>query len=273
MIARVDRATLPLERIDAVVFDMDGVITDTATVHAAAWKRLFDEYLRERARRRGDEAAAVRPFDANADYRRFIDGKARYDGVRSFLDSRGISLPEGEPSDPPERETVCGLGNRKNDFFLRHLREQGAEPYPSTVTLLRELRARGIRTAVISASRNAEEVLRAAGVSDLLEVRVDGATADELGLPGKPDPAMFLEAGRRLGVEPARTAVVEDAIAGVEAGRRGGFGLVVGVDRIGHPEWLGTAGADVVVGDLSELGLPGAPREPGSRPPDGGRER
>lgn len=250
MIVRVDRPELPLERIDAVVFDMDGVITDTATVHAAAWKRLFDEYLRERSRRTGEP---VQTFDPDSDYRRFIDGKARYDGVRSFLESRGISLPEGEPSDPPERETVCGLGNRKNDYFLRHLREHGAEPYPSTVALLRQLLARGRRTAVISASQNAAEVLEAAGVADLLEVRVDGSTAEELGLPGKPDPAMFVEASRLLNVEPSRAAVVEDAIAGVQAGRRGGFGLVVGVDRIGHPEWLLSAGADVVVGDLAEL--------------------
>jgi alpha,alpha-trehalase len=250
MIDGVQPAVISLERIDAVVFDMDGVITDTATAHASAWKRMFDEYLEDRSRVTGDP---VQPFDAEGDYRRFIDGKSRYDGVRSFLASRGITLPEGDPDDPPDRETVCGLGNRKNDYFIRHLREHGASAYPSTVALLRQLRTSGVGTAVISASQNAAEVLSAAGVLDLLDVRVDGSTAKELGLPGKPDPAVFIEAARRLGSTPERTAVVEDAIAGVEAGRHGGFGLVVGVDRIGHPDWLRSAGADVVVSDLSEL--------------------
>lgn len=242
--------------VDAVVFDTDGVITDTASVHAAAWKRLFDRYLRERAEREGEP---FQPFDADEDYRRYVDGKPRFDGVRTFLGSRGIDLPQGEPSDPPERETVCGLGNRKNGFFLEHLREHGAEPYPSTVAFVRELRARGVRTAAISASRNMSEVLDAAGVGGLFPVRVDGVVADELGLPGKPDPAVFVEAARRLGVEPSRTAVVEDALSGVEAGRRGGFALVIGVDRTGHADALRDAGADVVVGDLSEVELAGLP--------------
>jgi trehalose 6-phosphate phosphatase len=242
--------------VDAVVFDMDGVITDTASVHAAAWKRLFDRYLQDRVERTGER---FEPFDADEDYRRYIDGKPRYDGVRSFLASRGIELPEGDPDDPPDRETVCGLGNRKNDFFLEHLREHGAEPYPSTVELVRELRARGVRTAAISASRNMSEVLEAAGVAELFPVRVDGLVAEELGLPGKPDPAVFVEAARRLGVDPARTAVVEDALSGVEAGRRGGFALVIGVDRTGHADALRAAGADVVVGDLGELELPPGP--------------
>jgi alpha,alpha-trehalase len=256
MMAAMEYPGLSLERIDAVVFDMDGVITNTATAHAAAWKRLFDEYLQERSSRTGEPA---QPFDEDVDYRRFVDGKARYDGVRSFLGSRGVSLPEGDPTDPPDRETVSGLGNRKNDYFLRHLRERGADAYPTTVALLKELRARGVRTAVISASQNAAEVLAVAGVLDLLEVLVDGTTATQLGLAGKPDPAMFLEAARRLGSVPERTAVVEDAIAGVEAARLGGFGLVVGVDRIGHPDWLRSAGADFVVGDLAELELVDAP--------------
>jgi alpha,alpha-trehalase len=256
MMVAVQAAVIPLERIDAVVLDMDGVITDTATAHAGAWKRLFDEYLVERARRTGER---TQPFDEEVDYRRFIDGKARYDGVRSFLASRGISLPEGNPEDPPDRETVSGLGNRKNDYFLNHLRDHGASAYPATVALLRQLRTRGVGTAVISASQNAAEVLSAAGVLDLLDVRVDGTTANELALPGKPDPAMFLEATRRLGSTPERTAVIEDAIAGVEAGKLGGFGLVVGVDRIGHPDWLRSAGADIVVPDLAELELVDAP--------------
>lgn len=246
----MEPALLPLDLIDAVIFDMDGVITDTATVHAAAWKRLFDEYLEARARRTEEP---WEPFREDVDYRRFVDGKARYDGVRAFLASRDISLPEGDPDDPADRETVCGLGNRKNAYFLRHLREHGAEPYPSTVRLLHELRRLGVGTAVISASQNAAEVLEAAGVIDLLQVRVDGTTAKELGLAGKPDPAVFVEAAKRLEARPERTAIVEDAIAGVEAGRAGGFGLVVGVDRVGHPEWLRSAGADIVVADLAEL--------------------
>lgn len=235
-----------------MIFDLDGVLTDTASVHAAAWKRLFDEYLEERSRRSGEPFV---PFDADADYRRYVDGKPRYDGVRSFLESRGIALPEGDPKDAPDRETVCGLGNRKNALFLEHLHEHGVDPFPSSVDLVRDLRAHGVDTAIISASRNCAEVLAAAGLEDLFEVRVDGVVAAELGLPGKPDPAVFLEAARRLGVEPPRAAVVEDALAGVEAGRRGGFGLVVGVDRAGHAEELRSRGADLVVRDLAELVL------------------
>ena len=236
--------------VDAVIFDTDGVITDTASVHAAAWKRLFDDHLRERAGRSG---GSFEPFDADRDYRRYVDGKPRYDGVRAFLDSRGIDIPWGDPADPPDRETVCGLGNLKNGYFLDHLQEFGADPYPSTVGFVRELRARGVKTGVISASRNMRQVLEAAGVADLFDVMVDGVVAEELGLPGKPDPAVFLQAARLLGVEPSRAAVVEDALAGVEAGKRGRFGLVIGVDRTGHADELAAAGADVVVGDLGEL--------------------
>jgi beta-phosphoglucomutase family hydrolase len=249
-VAAGDEAIIRTDRIGAVVFDMDGVVTDTASVHAAAWKRLFDEYLRDRAERTGGPFV---PFDQGEDYRRYVDGRPRYDGVRAFLVSRGIDLPEGDPSDPPDRESVCGLGNQKNDLFLAHLRDHGAEPYSSTVDLVRELRERGVRTAIISASRNMTSVLKAAGLADLFEVRVDGLTAAEMGLPGKPDPAIFLEAVGRLGESPERAVVVEDAIAGVEAGRRGGFALVVGVDRTGHPDALRTAGADVVVSDLAEV--------------------
>jgi trehalose-phosphatase len=240
------------ETIRAVILDMDGVITDTASVHAAAWKRLFDDYLRGRADRTGEPFV---PFEED-DYRRFVDGKPRFAGVRSFLASRGIELPEGDPTDSPDRETVSGLGNRKNELFLERLRRYGADPYPSTVTLVREMQARGIRTAAVSASRNMSEVLDAAGLTGLFVVRVDGAQAAELGLPGKPDPAIFIEAVRRLGEEPAHAAVVEDALAGVEAGSRGGFGLVVGVDRTGHADALRAAGADIVVSDLAELHLP-----------------
>lgn len=230
--------------LDAVIFDMDGVVTDTASVHAAAWKDVFDEFLRPR----GDPV----PFSGE-DYRRYVDGRPRYDGVRGFLASRGITLPEGDPSDPPDRQTVCGVGNRKNARFLELLREQGAASYPSTVRLVRQLGERGVATAVISASRNMREVLASAGLAELFAAKVDGVDADRLNLPGKPDPAVFLEAARRLGVEPARAAVIEDALAGVQAGHRGSFALVIGVDRTGHPDELWQAGADVVVGDLAEV--------------------
>lgn len=239
--------------IDGVIFDMDGVVTETASVHAAAWKRLFDRFLEDRARRVGEPFV---PFDSDEDYRRYIDGKAREDGVRDFLAFRGISLPEGKPDDPPDAKTGWGLGNRKNNYFLNHMKEHGVRAYPSTVALVNRLMDLGRPTAIISASRNMDEVLEAAGVADLFDARVDGMVAEELHLPGKPDPAVFLEAARRLGLEPARAAVVEDALAGVEAGRRGGFALVIGVDRAGHPEALRSAGADVVVSDLSELGDP-----------------
>jgi beta-phosphoglucomutase family hydrolase len=252
-------ATLPLDRIRALIFDMDGVITNTATAHAAAWKRLFDEFLHAHAARTGEP---FEPFDIDSDYRRYVDGKPRYDGVRSFLEARGIELPWGDPADPPARETICGLGNRKNTYFLEHLRAYGAKAYPSTVALVREARARGAGTAAISASKNMSEVLRAAGVADLFDVTVDGVVADQLGLPGKPDPAVFQEAARRLHVDPSRAAVFEDALAGVEAGRRGGFGLVIGLDRAGHADALLAAGADLVVPDLAELELvdPRTPR-------------
>ena len=182
-----------------------------------------------------------------------MDGKPRYDGVESFLASRGISLPRGEPGDPPSAETVCGLGNRKDELFGEVLRQDGVAAFPSSVELLGQLRDGGFGTAIISASRNCAQVLRAAGASELFDAKVDGVDADRLGLKGKPDPAVFLEAASRLGVEPARAAVVEDALAGVEAGRSGGFGLVVGVDRAGQAQALLEHGADVVVGDLEEV--------------------
>jgi beta-phosphoglucomutase family hydrolase len=246
--------TLPLDRVDAVVFDTDGVLTDTASVHAAAWKRLFDEYLRQRAERHGEP---FHPFE-QADYLRYVDGKPRYDGVAGFLASRGVQLPWGDPADPPDRETVCGLGNRKNGYFLVHLREHGVRAFPSSVAFVRRLGKGGVRTAVVSASRNMRAVLDAAGIRELFDVEVDGTDAARLGLAGKPDPALFLEAAGRLAVPPARAVVVEDALAGVEAGRRGGFGVVVGVDRAGQAAELAARGADVVVDDLDRLGLDGA---------------
>ena len=192
-------------------------------------------------------------FDADHDYRNYVDGRARSDGVTAFLTSRGITLPRGRPNDPPTAETVYGLGSRKNEAFVSHLRDHGVEAFESTLTFVRSLRDRGIRTAVVSASENCQAVLQAAGADGLFEVRVDGLDAARLGLAGKPDPALFLEATRRLGVDPAAAAVVEDAIVGVQAGRSGGFGLVVGVDRTGNPDALTAAGADVVVEDLAEL--------------------
>ncbi len=243
-------ATISAARFDAVVFDMDGVVTQTATVHAAAWKALFDAFLEERARRTGEP---FRPFDIEADYLPYVDGKARYDGVRDFLASRDVTLPWGSPSDPPDAETVCGLGNRKNDFFLAVVAQKGVKPFPTTVALISRLHEAGVGTAVISASKNTTAILAAAGVADLFAAQVDGTVAERLGLPGKPDPAVFVEAARRLGVAPPRAVVVEDAEAGVEAGHRGGFGLVIGVDRSDHAQALREHGADVVVKDLGEV--------------------
>jgi beta-phosphoglucomutase family hydrolase len=240
----------PLDSYEAVIFDLDGVITRTASIHAAAWKAAFDEYLSARAATR---AEPFHPFDLEHDYQRYVDGKPRYEGARSFLGSRGIELPWGTPEDPPGRETVCGLGNRKEQRFLALLAQRGVEVYPSSLAWLRALRARGRKTAVVSSSRHCEAILEAAGLTGLFEVRIDGVEIARLGLPGKPAPDSFLEAARRLGVPPRRAVVVEDAIAGVEAGRRGGFGLVLGVDRGGNAQALQDAGADRVVADLSEL--------------------
>jgi trehalose 6-phosphate phosphatase len=237
----------PVERVRAVIFDTDGVVTRTATVHAAAWKALFDRYLGCRAEETGEPFV---PFD-DEDYSLYVDGRARYDGVEAFLASRGITLPHGDAGDPSDRETICGLGNQKNEHFLAELRDNGVEPFDSTLDLVRSLRRLGIATAVVSASENCAAVLEAVGASELFDVRVDGIDAAALELTGKPDPSLFLEAARRLSVQPIHAAVVEDALAGVEAGRRGGFGLVVGVDRTGHAEALAAHGADVVVVDLA----------------------
>jgi alpha,alpha-trehalase len=239
-----------LKEIRAVIFDMDGVITNTDTVHAAAWKQMFDEYLRQRAKRLEEQ---FQPFDSQADYRRYIDGKPRYDGVKSFLESRGISLPQGSPDDTPDKETIFALGNQKNRYFLERLKKEGAKPYESSVNFIKKVKALGLHTAVISSSRNAGEVLEAAGTRALFDVKVDGADSAELRLKGKPDPAIFLEAARRLGVKPEEAVVVEDALAGVEAGRRGKFKLVIGVDRADQGEELKRRGADIVVQDLSQL--------------------
>jgi beta-phosphoglucomutase family hydrolase len=257
-----DHPVIDPAALDAVIFDMDGVITKTAKVHFAAWKELFDGYLRKAAAAAGDGSSAAdprfRPF-TQEDYLQYVDGKPRYDGVRDLLASRGIDLPLGDPADDPGTETVCGLGNRKNDLFTHVVRTKGVEVYPSTVTFIEELQATGIRAGVVSASNNTTEVLEAAGVHRLFEAQVDGLVATQLGLPGKPDPAPFLEAARRLGVPPERAAVVEDAQAGVQAGHAGRFGLVIGVDRTGQEAALRAHGADVVVDDLSEVTVAARP--------------
>lgn len=230
---------------DGVLFDLDGVLTPTAEVHMHAWRKLFSDYLAAR----GDESG---PY-TDDDYFAHIDGKPRYDGVRSFLASRGITLPEGEPSDPPEAETVCGLGNRKNAAFNQVLAAEGIEAYPGSVRLLDALQAAGIEIAVVSSSRNARAVLRTAGLADRFGVVVDGEEAQRWGLPGKPAPDTFIRAAQELGVPVDRAIVVEDATSGVAAGRAGDFGLVVGVDRGAGHEELTAAGADRVVDDLADL--------------------
>ena len=244
------KPTITKDQYDAVLFDLDGVLTATAKVHAASWKELFDTYLQQRAEARGEE---FRPFEIATDYVEYVDGKPRFDGVRDFLRSRGIELPEGERSDPPDRETVSGLGNRKDRMVKAILESQGVEVYEGSVTLARRLRDQGMKLAVVSASKNCAAVLDAAGIADLFEVRVDGVVAERLGLPGKPAPDPFLEAARELGVEPARSVVVEDAISGVQSGRAGNFGLVIGIDRKGDGATLLENGADIVVADLEEM--------------------
>jgi beta-phosphoglucomutase family hydrolase len=235
---------------DAVLFDLDGVLTKTASVHAAAWKRLFDGFLEQRAAATGEPFV---PFDIDADYRRYVDGKPRYDGVAAFLEARGIELPRGAPAEPPGTQTVQALGNLKDQYFMQHLEQHGVEVYAASIELVRTLRAQEIKTAVVSSSKNCAAVLEAAGISQLFDARVDGNDVTRLGLKGKPAPDAFLEAARRLRTEPSRAVVVEDAIAGVEAGHAGGFGLVIGVDRSGQSQALRQAGADTVVTDLAQV--------------------
>lgn len=243
------RLLLP-DGIAACLFDLDGVITQTASLHAAAWKQMFDDFLAERGRDLGGDD---RPFELPRDYTAFVDGRLRQDGVRAFLASRGITVPEGAPDDPPTAETVFGLGTRKNDLFGEVLDRDGVEVYESSVELVKEVRAAGLHRAVVSASRNCAALLAAAGIDHLFDVRIDGDVAAERNLPGKPAPDTFLAAAADLGLEAASCAVFEDAVSGVAAGRAGGFGFVVGVDRAGHRDDLLAHGADVVVDDLSEL--------------------
>lgn len=236
--------------ITACLFDLDGVLTQTAKVHAAAWKEMFDEYLKRRASDKGEEFV---PFDKVEDYDEYVDGKPRYDGVRSFLESRGIELPEGSADDPPGTETIRGLGDRKNEIALRIISQDGVEPYDGSVRYAKAARDAGLRRAVVSSSTNARDVLAAAGIADLFEEVVDGHVAERAHLKGKPAPDTFLEGARELGVDRKQAAVFEDALAGVAAGRAGEFGFVVGVDRVGQADALKSHGADVVVEDLAEL--------------------
>lgn len=229
---------------------MDGVLTRTAELHAAAWKQMFDEYLSQRAAGEGGEFV---PFDEVKDYDNFVDGRPRLDGTRQFLLSRGIELPEGSPDEPPGTETVYGLSNQKNQLVQQLIAERGVAVYPGSVRFLQEARRRSLATAVVSSSANTVEVLRAAGLQEMFDATIDGVVAEREGLKGKPAPDTYLAAARELGVDPKVAAVFEDALAGVEAGRAGGFGLVVGVDRVGQSDALAAHGADVVVNDLAEL--------------------
>ena len=241
---------IDLRELEAFLFDLDGVVTRTAKVHAAAWKQLFDDYLRRRA---GAEGATFVPFDLVIDYQDYVDGRPREAGVQSFLASRGVSLPAGGLDDGPEVETLNGLGKRKEQYFMQALAQHGVEVFDGTVTFVRDARARGVRTAIVSSSQNCAAVLEAAGLTPLFDVRVDGTDLRRLGLAGKPAPDMFLEAARRLETPPARAVVFEDALVGVEAGRAGRFRLVVGIGQGDHAVDLRAHGADIVVADLREL--------------------
>jgi beta-phosphoglucomutase family hydrolase len=236
--------------VTACLFDLDGVLTQTAAVHNAAWKQTFDTFLKTWSEQHGQ---AFVPFDSGADYHQYVDGRPRADGVRTFLSSRGITLPEGTPDDDPDQETVNGVGNRKNLLVLQKIKEGAVEVYPGSVDYLKAVKAAGLRRAVVSASANCKDVLEAAGIDGYLEARVDGIVARERHLPGKPAPDTFLYAATLLGVPPEQCVVFEDAQAGVAAGKAGGFGYVVGLDRGGNAQGLADNGADIVVQDLSEL--------------------
>ena len=238
------------DQIDALLFDLDGVLTQTAKVHAEAWKQSFDEFLKKRADADGEEFVA---FDKVADYDEYVDGKPREDGVRSFLESRGIKLPEGDADDPPDAATIQGLGNNKNERVLKLIHEHGVEPYEGSVRYARAAKEAGLKRAVVSSSTNCHDVLVAAKIDDLFDTVIDGLVARREHLQGKPAPDTFLAGAKALGVKPAHAVVFEDALAGVAAGHAGKFGYVVGVDRVGQRDALSSHGADVVVGDLAEL--------------------
>jgi beta-phosphoglucomutase family hydrolase len=250
------------DEVTACLFDMDGVVTQTAVVHAAAWKEMFDDFLRERAESTGTEFV---PFDSRAEYEAYVDGKPRLDGTRSFLESRGIHLPEGTSADPPGTPTIYGLSNRKNALVLAKIAAGGVQVYEGTITYIRSVKEKGISTAIVSASANTEQVLASAGIAGLFDVRVDGVIATQRGLRGKPAPDTYLAAAEELNVTPDHAAVFEDAQAGVAAGRAGHFALVVGVDRVGQAEALREHGADIVVKDLADLLDKEGPSDGGAR--------
>lgn len=241
-----------LRAFDVAIFDMDGVITQTAAVHSLAWKRMFDEFLRPYAARRGEPFVE---FTHARDYLAYVDGRPRYQGVETFLKSRGIELPFGAPDDPPGRETVCGLGNRKNAHFNRIIETEGVGLYDSTIALIHELRAQGVRVGLATSSKNSALVLAQSGTAALFATVVDGLVSEKLGLKGKPEPDIFVTAARQLGAAPDRAIIFEDAVSGVQAGARGGFGLVIGIAREDNGEELRASGADLVVRDLVETSL------------------
>jgi beta-phosphoglucomutase family hydrolase len=244
------RYVITRDKYDAVLLDLDGVVTDTANIHAACWKEMFDQYLMSRATARGE---AIRPFDVDTDYLIYIDGKPRFDGVRDFLASRGICLPQGSPEDSPQTESVCGLGNWKNELVNKRIKEGGVEAYDGSVRLIHQLHRDHFKIAVVTSSQNCETVLRAAKLDTFFDVQDDGSTIRAEGLRGKPAPDTFLAAAKLLGVEPKRTVVIEDAISGVEAGFKGNFALVIGVARKCNSEELKRHGAHLVVEDLGDL--------------------
>ncbi|WP_448564885.1 HAD family hydrolase [Trichothermofontia sp.] len=254
---------MTLEQFDAVLFDLDGVLTPTANLHALSWQRMFDPFLEHRSRTTGQ---AWQPLDIDQDYKRYLDGRIRYEAVAAFLASRCIDVPYGCPNDAPGYDTLCALGNLKDQLFEGILQSEDLQAYPGSIALVEYCRAQGVKIAVVSSSRNCEQVLNRIGILDWFPVRIDGKVAEQLNLPGKPAPDTYLVAAEQLGVVPQRAVVIEDAIAGVQAGRAGQFGLVVGVDRHGNPDRLWQQGADRVVQDLAEL-LPRGVQDLGSNGP------
>ena len=237
------------DKYDAVLFDLDGVLTNTAHIHATCWKKIFDEYLQARSTKIGE---TFRSFDIATDYKLHVDGKPRFDGVRDFLKSRGIDLPEGTHDDPPHKETVCGIGNRKSNLVAKVIKTDGIEVYKGSMAFLRHVREKGMKTAVVTSSENCQAVLQTAGIRDLFDAQIDGTTIVSQHLAGKPAPDSYLKAAQLLEVQPNRAVVIEDAISGIQAGVKGSFGLVIGIDRKGNAEELKNNGAHIVVSDLSE---------------------